>query len=192
MNVPRHVAVIPDGNRRFAKRLMKEPSMGHEWGAGKIRKMLDWCKDLGIKVVTVYTLSLENLHKRPKEELDFIMELAKKELADIIKEGGLAHENRIRITAFGRLDLLPKDVQASFKKAEEQTKGYNDYFLNIAMAYGGRQELVEASRDIAFRISQGKLTPEDIDEMVLRQSLQTNGNADPDLVISTPPIQVYC
>jgi tritrans,polycis-undecaprenyl-diphosphate synthase [geranylgeranyl-diphosphate specific] len=186
MNLPSHLGIIPDGNRRFAKRLMENPWKGHEWGAGKIRKLLDWCSELGIRTVTVYALSLENLKKRPQEEMDYLLALAKKEISDIIKEpDGLAHKKRIRLTFFGELERLPRDLMALIREAEESTSSYSDFSLNIAMAYGGRQELVRASREIALKISQGALTPEEVDEMVLRQNLQTNGNPDPDLIVRT-------
>ncbi len=185
MNVPNHIGIIPDGNRRFAKRLMENPWKGHEWGAGKLRKVLDWCSDAGIKTVTVYGLSLENLQKRPKHELDFLLELAKKEITDISKEGGLAHEKGIRIKFFGQLDQLPQDLQDIIAKASENTRKFKDHTVNVAIAYGGRQELINATRDIGFKISKGDLKPQEIDEMVLRQSLQTNGSGDPDLVIRT-------
>jgi tritrans,polycis-undecaprenyl-diphosphate synthase [geranylgeranyl-diphosphate specific] len=185
MKTPSHLAIIPDGNRRCAKRLMKQPWKGHEWGAGKIRKMLDWCSEIGIRNVTVYALSLENLDKRPKEELGFLLALAKKEISDMIAPDGLAHKKGIRMTFFGSLERLPADLRETIREAREATKAYNGYTVNIAMAYGGRQELVDASRSIALRISQGKLAPGEVDEMVLRQSLQTNGSGDPDLIIRT-------
>ena len=185
MNVPAHIGIIPDGNRRCARRLMKQPWKGHEWGAGRIRKMLDWCSELGIRNVTVYALSLENLDKRPKMELDFLMRLAMNEISDMVKPKGLAHQRKIRMIFFGNLKRLPEDLQKTIREARETTRSYSDYTVNIAMAYGGRQELVDASRSIALRIAQGKLTPDDIDEMVLRQNLQTNGSGDPDLIIRT-------
>ena len=89
MNVPKSLAIIPDGNRRFAKRLMENPWKGHEWGAEKIRKLLDWCSEVNIRTVTVYVLSLENLESRPEEELKYLLALAKKEISDIMKKEGL-------------------------------------------------------------------------------------------------------
>lgn len=185
MNIPSHVAIIPDGNRRCAKRLMRQPWKGHEWGAGKIRKMLDWCSEIGIRNVTVYALSLENLDKRPKQELDFLLALAMEEISGMIRPDGMAHEKKIQMTFFGSLERLPEELQALINEAREATKSYSDYTVNIALAYGGRQELIDASRDIGFSIAQGKLTPDEVDEVVLRQSLQTNGSGDPDLIIRT-------
>jgi tritrans,polycis-undecaprenyl-diphosphate synthase [geranylgeranyl-diphosphate specific] len=165
---------------------MNQSWKGHEWGVGKLRKVLEWCSELGIKTVTLYSMSLENLEKRPKKELDFLLGLANKEITDMIDNpGSLVHRNRIRLTFFGELGRLPQDLQDGIKRAEEATKSYSDFSLNIAIAYGGRQELINASREIALKISQGTLAPEDVDEMVLRQNLQTNGSPDPDLIIRT-------
>ena len=186
MNIPAHIALIPDGNRRCARRLMKQPWKGHEWGTEKVRKLLEWCSELGIKTVTLYSMSLENINKRPKEELDFLMGLARKEISDMVdKPGSLVHRNRIKLRFFGELSRLPDDLREDIARAEEATKSYSGFSLNIAIAYGGRQELINASRDIALKISSGTLSPEEVDEMVLRQNLQTNGNPDPDLIIRT-------
>jgi tritrans,polycis-undecaprenyl-diphosphate synthase [geranylgeranyl-diphosphate specific] len=186
MKIPSHVGIIPDGNRRCAKRLMKQPWKGHEWGAGKLRKVLDWCSELGISAVTVYSLSLENFEKRPKKELDFLFTLASKEISDMVdRPDSLVHRNRIRLTFFGNLEKLPENLRRDIARATEATKSYSGFSLNIAMAYGGRQELVSASREIALRIAQGRLDPDEVNELVLRQNLQTNGNPDPDLIVRT-------
>jgi tritrans,polycis-undecaprenyl-diphosphate synthase [geranylgeranyl-diphosphate specific] len=186
MKIPNHVGLIPDGNRRCAKRLMKQPWKGHEWGVEKLRDVLDWCSELGIKSVTIYSLSLENLEKRPKRELTFLFELARKEISDMIdKPNSLVQKKRIMLNFFGELDKLPDNLRYDIARAEEATKSYTGFNLNIALAYGGRQEIVDASRKISLKIAQGQLTPDEVNEMVLRQNLQTNGNPDPDLIIRT-------
>ncbi len=186
MNIPRHVGVIPDGNRRCARRLMKQPSMGHEWGAEKLRKVLDWCSDLGIEMVTFYSLSLENIDRRPKGELDFLFELARKEISDLVgNPDGLVHKSKIKLTFFGDMKRLPEGLRRDIARATDATKSYSGFTLNIAIAYGSRQELVNASKMIGFQIAQGRLSPEQVNEAVLRQNLQTNGNPDPDLIIRT-------
>jgi tritrans,polycis-undecaprenyl-diphosphate synthase [geranylgeranyl-diphosphate specific] len=186
MQVPNSIGIIPDGNRRFAKRLMKTPWKGHQWGKEKLNDVFEWSIKAGVKVITVYALSLENLTSRPKHEIDFLLGLAKKEARDIIENSShFVHKNRIRVKFFGRTDLLPKDLQQLFRKAEQKTKSYSSYFINFAIAYGGRQELVEASRRIAVKIASRKLDPNDVDENVIRQNLQTNGFPDPDLIIRT-------
>lgn len=186
MNIPRHVSIIPDGNRRCAKRLMKQPWKGHEWGAEKLKDVLEWCRELGIMTVTVYSLSLENLEKRPRHEMDFLMELARKEISEMVDNpDSFVHKNRIKLAFFGNLEMLPDDLRKDIARAEEATKPYSGHSLNIAIAYGGRQEIVNASRVIGLQIAQGRLSPDDVSEMVLRQNLQTNGNPDPDLIIRT-------
>jgi len=184
MQVPISVAFIPDGNRRFAKRLMKTPWKGHEWGNNKLKDVFQWCTQAGVKVITLYALSLENLTSRPKSEIDFLLSLAKKEANGILEnKRHFVHENKVKVKFFGRLDLLPKDLTQVFRKAEMATKPYSSYFLNFAIAYGGRQELVEASRRIAVKIAGGKLDPSDVDESTVRENLQTS--QEPDLIIRT-------
>ncbi len=184
--VPEHVGIIPDGNRRLAKRLMKKPWKGHEWGLEKIVKALEWCRELGIKTMTFYLLSLENIEKRPKGELNFIFSLARKEIENILKDKEhIVHRNKVKVNFFGRLDLLPKDLQEGIRKVTERTKNYSDYFLNLAIAYGGRQEIVDASKRVAFDVSRGIVDPEKINESLLRTYFWTNGFSDPELVIRT-------
>ena len=186
MQVPTHISFIPDGNRRFAKRLMKTPWKGHKWGNEKLKDVFQWCTQAGVKVITIYALSLENLTSRPKSEIEFLLSLAKKEANGILEDNGhFVHKSRVRVKFFGRLDLLPKDLCKVFRKAELRTKHYSSHFLNFAIAYGGRQELVEASRRIAVKIAGGKLDPVDVDESTVRENLQTNGHPDPDLIIRT-------
>ena len=186
MQVPAHLAIVPDGNRRFAKNLMKQPWKGHEWGNNKLKDVFEWSTKAGVKAITVYALSLENLTSRPKNEIGFLLNLAKKEAKGVIESRKhFVHKNRVRLKFFGRTDLLPKDLQSLFRKAEQKTKAYSSYFINFAIAYGGRQELVDASRRIAVKIASGKLDPADVDEKTVRENLQTNGFPDPDLIIRT-------
>ncbi|UCC91276.1 MAG: di-trans,poly-cis-decaprenylcistransferase [Candidatus Aenigmatarchaeota archaeon] len=184
--IPEHVGIIPDGNRRLAKRLMKKPYKGHEWGLEKIKKVLEWCEEVGIKVMTFYVLSLENLEKRPKRELDFLFSLARKEIENMLREEDhVLHKNRVKVSFFGRLDLLPKGLQEVIRKLTERTKDYSNYSLNLAIAYGGRQEIVDASKRIALKAREGVIDPEKIDESMLRSYLWTNGFPDPDLILRT-------
>lgn len=186
MKIPHHVSIIPDGNRRCAKRLMKRPWKGHEWGIEKIEKVLDWCNELGIKALTLYALSLENLDGRPKRELNFLFRLARNWIKEqVFDRKSKIHRNRIRVTFFGRIDKLPGDLQRDIKKAMKITRNYSGFHLNIAIAYGGRQEILGACRNIASEVGAGKLMPREVDEMVLRHNLQTNGDPDPDIIIRT-------
>jgi len=181
-----HLAIIPDGNRRCARKLLKTPWKGHSWGMQKLRDVFGWCKELRIKVITFYTLSLENLNTRPKRELNFLFRLAKKEIRDILENrDSFIHKNKVRVKCFGAVELLPNDLQEGLKKLVRATKNYSSFFLNLAIAYGGRQEIITACRKIGSLVSRGKLAPKEINEGVLRHNLQTNGFPDPDLVIRT-------
>lgn len=179
--VPKHIGIILDGNRRLAKRLMVKPWKGHDWGAKKVEKLLEWCKEFDIRQLTLYAFSIENFD-RPKKEFDYLMNLFKKEFTRL-KDDKRIHDNKIRINVVGRIWMFPKDVQESMKKIMEKTKDYNDYVINFAMAYGGRAEVVDATRKIAEMVKNGKLNVEDINEDVFSKNLYFND--DPDLIIRT-------
>ena len=179
--VPRHVGIIIDGNRRFAKRLMLKPWKGHEWGAKKFEKLLDWFRELDIKELTIYMLSLENFN-RPKREFDYLMNLFRKEF-DKYKNDARIYKNKIRINAIGRLWMLPKDLQKKAKDIMEKTKKHKNYIVNIALAYGGRAEVVDAARKIAEKVKKGKLNVNKINEKVFSDNLYMKD--EPDLIIRT-------
>jgi tritrans,polycis-undecaprenyl-diphosphate synthase [geranylgeranyl-diphosphate specific] len=184
--MPNHLAIVPDGNRRFAKRLLKNPEKGHEWGMKKIARIMEWCRELDIRNVTFYALSLENLENRPKEEMDFLLGLAKEELDSIISDPGhWVHETRTRTTFFGHLEKMSPEMQKRMEKVRELTRSYSGYSLNLAIAYGGRQEIVDAARGIAMDAAKGRLPPGEINEKLFRSRLSTNGMQDPDLIIRT-------
>lgn len=184
--IPSGIAIIPDGNRRCAMRLMKQPWKGHEWGMEKVDNVVDWCKELGIKSVTFYALSLENLEKRPRRELNFLFRLARKWIKEMVFDrNSKVHRDRDRVMFFGRIDKLPKELRTDIRKAMEMTRHYDSFHLNIAIAYGGRQEILGACRTIARDVRSGKLSPGGVNESVLRHSLQTNGDPDPDIIIRT-------
>lgn len=186
LRIPGHIGIVPDGNRRFAKRLLKNPSKGHEWGIKRVEKIMDWCGELGIREVTFYMLSLENIENRPKLEMDFLFMLAKKEMDDVIENPNhWVHERKTKLTCFGHIHVLPDYLQERIEKVRELTKDYNNSTLNLAIAYGGRQEIVDAVRSIARDVSAGKISPDDINETVLRHNLSTNGSPDPDLIVRT-------
>ena len=151
--VPKHIGIIMDGNRRFSKKLMLKPWMGHEWGAKKIRKLFDWCRELGIREATLYTFSVENFN-RPKDEFDFLMKLFEAELGDLLKSDEL-EKNQIRINIIGRLWMFPKSLQEKMHAIMEKTRTYDQYTANFAMAYGGRAEVVDAARKISQQIKDG-------------------------------------
>lgn len=184
MNIPNHIGIIPDGNRRFARKLMKTPWKGHEWGARKVEEVSEWCRELGVKELTIYSFSLENMN-RPKREFNMLMKLFEKEFRSV-KTSKKIHGNRIRVNVIGRIELLPENVQKAIKEAMECTKNYNNYIINFAMAYGGRQEIVDACKNIAQELLSGKILPEQIDERIYEHHLYLNGQGTPpDLIIRT-------
>ncbi|MHA1627222.1 MAG: polyprenyl diphosphate synthase [Candidatus Asgardarchaeia archaeon] len=180
---PTHIGVILDGNRRYGQMKGLPPFKSHEVGAKKVEEFIHWVWDLGIKVVTLYTFSMENF-RRSKEEVEEIMNLAKEYFYRITKDERI-HKYKVRVRAIGRIDLLPKDVREAIRAAEESTKGYNNYFLNIAIGYGGRAEIVDAVRRIAKDIKKGLIEPDDIGDKVIEKYLYTSGLPDPDLIIRT-------
>lgn len=175
------IAVIPDGNRRAAKRLMKQSWMGHTWGVEKTRELLRWCKEFDIKEITFYAFSLKNFN-RPKEEFDFLMQLFKKELTRI-KDDKEIHQNNIKIRFIGRLNMFDKELQEKMQQVMEATKSYNKHIINFAMAYDGRAEVIDAVKKIAKQVKEGKLDIEDINEEVIKKNLYISN--DVDLIIRT-------
>ncbi len=184
-NVPKHVGVILDGNRRFAKRLMKKPWYGHRWGAKKVREFLHWLKECGIKYATLYSLSLENLHKRPQRELEFLLKLFEREFRKLLNPSHEIHKYGVRIKVIGRLSELPENLRELFRKVERATKNYKNYFLNFAIAYGGKQEIVDATKKLAKLVAKGKIKPSEINEKMFEKALYTNGFPPVDMLIRT-------
>jgi len=181
--IPNHVAVIMDGNRRFATELGLPPSTGHLFGRDKLEEVLQWCFDLGIKNLTVYAFSTENFD-RESIEVKTLMSLCKDELEKASKDSRI-HKNNVKIRVIGRLDLLPDDISKSAQYVMDKTKNYNNYSLNIAIAYGGREEIIQAIQKIASDVKEDKLKIEDIKESIVSKYLYTNGLPDPDLILRT-------
>ena len=182
--IPKHVAMIMDGNRRYAAEFLDgDGNEGHRKGEEKIEEMLEWCLDLDIKYVTVYALSAENF-KRDKDEIDFIMELSEKALHRMADNKKI-HEKKVRINVFGDLSVLPDSVREAIRYAEEKTAEYEDFNFNVAMAYGGRQEIISAVRVIAKKVASNELDIEDISEETFERHLYTSDIPDPDLVLRT-------
>ncbi len=179
-----HIAFIMDGNRRFARRLMQKPWKGHEWGAKKVREVLEWCREVGVRYTTFYTLSVENLKNRPKEEIEMLMNIFRREFSKIPHDDEV-HEHGIRINVIGRTDLLPSDVQRIIKDAVESTKNNRRYVVSFAIAYGGRQEIIDAVASLMDEAKKGILRPNEINENIFRKYLYTDGLPDPDLIIRT-------
>lgn len=184
-NKPEHIAIILDGNRRWATERTLNSWMGHHFGAEKVNHLLDWCLDLNVKSITIYAFSIENF-LRPKEEVGEVMRIAEEKLREILTDERI-HRNRVRVKVIGRLGLLPKGIQQLVWEVEQATKDYDQHFLNVALAYGGRAEIVDAAKQIAQEIENGDLDSEAIDEGVFESHLYTAHmpKQDPDLIIRT-------
>lgn len=182
---PDHIAIILDGNRRWASEKLLNPWVGHHHGADKIQDLLKWCLDLEVESITLFAFSTENFLRSP-EEVSEIMKIVEEKLREILEEEQI-HRHKVRVKVIGRLSLLPKSVQEIVREVEETTKDYDEHFLNVALAYGGRAEIVDATRKIAKKVEKGKLNPEGIDERVFESHLYTAymPKQDPDLVIRT-------
>ena len=177
--VPRHIAIVLDGNRRFAKRLMIKPWMGHEWGSKKVEQVYVWCQELGIKEITLYAMSIQNFN-RPKEEFDYLMDLIKESFENLKKD---PRANKIRINFIGRISMFPKDIQKIMKDLMEKTKNNTDHIINFAMAYGGREEVIDAITKMAKEVEKGTLDVAKINEKSFSSYLYTE--SEPELIIRT-------
>jgi tritrans,polycis-undecaprenyl-diphosphate synthase [geranylgeranyl-diphosphate specific] len=182
---PEHIAIILDGNRRWASEKDLAPWLGHKKGAEKVEQLLEWCLKLNVKSITLYAFSTENF-RRPREEVDEIMRIAEEELQKILKDERI-HKNRVCVKVIGRLNMVPEHLRKLIEEVEEATQNYNEHFLNIAFAYGGRAEIVDAAREIADKVRKRELNPEDVDESLFEKFLYTSHmpKQDPDLIIRT-------
>lgn len=178
---PNHIGIIMDGNRRFAEKLMKKPWMGHKWGAEKVKSVVQWSRDNNIKEITLYTLSLDNFN-RPKKEFETLMELFNKEF----KNGTLIediHKNKIKINMIGEINRLPANIQKTIKKLEQSTKDYSNFTINFAIAYGGKNEIINAAKRIAEQTAKGKIKTKNINEDLFKKYLYLKNQ--PDMIIRT-------
>ncbi len=180
---PQHLAIIMDGNRRFAFRRRIEAGLGHRIGKAKLEEVLDWVLELGIPWFTVYALSTENL-KRPAEELDTLFDLYVEGLMDIAEDERI-HANNVRVQIIGRRELLPQRVLDAIDHAEAQTSDYDNFVFSVCLAYGSREEILVAIRSIAEDHAAGQLDLDAIDERAVSARLYTAEMPDPDLVIRT-------
>ena len=182
--VPHHVGIIMDGNRRFARLLgLGDVGMGHVAGQERLENVLDWCLELGIKVLTVYAFSTENF-QRAAPERELLMELFEHNFRKMAVDERV-HKNQIRVRCIGDLDLLPPEVRAAADQVMEATKAYDAYSFNVAIAYGGRQEIVEAVKRIATDAKTGVLDPAAITAETISRRLYTGDLPDPDFIIRT-------
>ncbi|MFQ4144132.1 isoprenyl transferase [Chlorogloeopsis sp. ULAP02] len=179
--LPKHVAVIMDGNGRWAKRQGLPRIMGHKRGVDALKDLLRCCKDWGIEALTAYAFSTENWG-RPQEEVDFLMTLFQRVLRQELRE--MVEEN-VQIQFVGNLSSLPRALQAEISRSVEETRNNRSIRFTVATNYGGRQEIVQACRAIALEVQQGLLQPDEIDEATFERHLYTTGISDPDLLIRT-------
>jgi len=182
---PEHIAIILDGNRRWAMDKALNPWSGHEKGAEKVEQLIDWCIKLNVKSMTLYAFSTENF-QRSKDEVTEIMRIASENLRKILTDERV-YRDKIHVKVIGRTNLLPEDLQQVIRDVERTTNDYDGHFLNFAFAYGGRAEIVDAARKIAEDVYAGKLSPSKVDEATFEQHLYTAHlpKQDPDLIIRT-------
>ncbi len=180
-SMPKHIAIIMDGNRRWARKQGKNASYGHKEGAKTLEKIVRYANKIGLKYITVYAFSTENW-KRTEEEVSALMLLLQNYLDDYSKR---ADTENIKVKVLGDISVLNEGMQKSIRKCEERTKDNTGVTFNIALNYGGRNEILTAVRKIAEEVRDGKLNIEDIKEETISNNLYTKGEPDPDLVIRT-------
>lgn len=179
--LPRHIAIIMDGNGRWAEKRRHSRVFGHARGVERAREVTRECAKLGVEALTLYTFSTENW-QRPQGEVNFLMKLLFRYLKFETKE---LIENNLRCRAIGFLELLPKNIQEELRHLEEATKNNTGMFLYIALSYGSRQELTKVTRELAEEVAAGRLRPEEITEEKINSRLYTHESPDPDLLIRT-------
>lgn len=161
------------------------PKKGHWKGADAVENLLDWCEEFDIKIITLYALSAENLD-RNDDELEYLYELIRMRLEKLLNDPRI-HKNEMRVKAIGRIELLPTSIKEILKELDDVTKNYDRHFLNIALAYGGQNELVDAVKKIGEKIKSGSLNVEDIDKSEIESNLYTSHlpQSSPDMILRT-------
>ena len=181
MNVHNHIAIILDGNGRWAKAKGMPRGYGHVKGCANLEKICYDIKDLGVKYLTVYAFSTENW-RRSKDEVDGLMKLFRSYLKKCIK---ISRDNKMKIKIIGDISAFAPDIQESIRKLEEFSKDYDELYFQIAMNYGSRDEITRGMKKMAQDVADGKLSPEDVTEERISGYLDTAGVPDPDLMIRT-------
>ena len=181
MNVPNHIAIILDGNGRWAKAKGLPRGYGHVKGCANLEQVCYDIKDLGVKYLTVYAFSTENW-KRSREEVDGLMKLFRSYLKKCIK---ISRDNKMKIKIIGDISAFAPDIQESIRKLEELSKDYDELYFQIAMNYGSRDEITRGMRKMAQDVADGKVSPDQITEDMIGSYLDTAGVPDPDLLIRT-------
>lgn len=179
--MPRHIAVIMDGNGRWAKKQGAKRIFGHKSAIKSVKEITEGCVELGIEYLTLYTFSTENW-KRPKIEVDGLMRIL---VSSLRKELATLQKNDVKLSAIGDLQNLPKVCQKELREAMDSTKDNSSMRLILALSYSGRWELLKAVRKLALDVKMGKIAVADIDEQLLASNLETRGIPDPELLIRT-------
>lgn len=182
--IPKHVAFIMDGNRRFAKKQSLESCEGHMKGFDKLAETLEWCLDLGICEVTVYAFSIENF-KRSKEEVDYLMELARQKFARLMQEKDMIQKHGVCVRVIGNISLLPLDVQQHIAEVVNFSKNNDRAILNVCFAYTAQDDISNAMKELALGVKAGEIRESDISESLLEGCLYTSHCRPVDLLIRT-------
>ncbi|MEM4718221.1 MAG: polyprenyl diphosphate synthase [Desulfurococcaceae archaeon] len=181
---PHHIGIIPDGNRRWARERGLPIHNGHSYGYEKIKEVLKWIWELKIPYVTLFAMSTENCIYRSPEEREHLFNIIKKGLKEL-KENPEVHRNKVKILVVGKTELLPDELKELITEVIDTTKDYDRYVLTIAICYGGRQEIVEAVKTLAYDVERGLISPLDINEEVFLKYMSTGRIPDLDLLIRT-------
>ena len=181
--VPTHVAVIQDGNRRYARDRGAAAPEGHRAGADTTERMLDWCADIGVSELTLYAFSTENF-ARPDAELEPLFDLLEAKLCEFA-DADRVHDQGVQIRALGDVERLPRRVREAVAYAERRTASNDRFTLNVALAYGGRTELLDAARGVARDVADGELDPDDVDTETVETRLYDRPVRDVDLIVRT-------
>ncbi len=186
-HLPKHIGIIMDGNRRFAKAAGLDVKAGHDYGAGKAREVLDWCLELGIKHVTLWGFSTENRGRAP-EEVSHLHELFAEQARSLLNDERL-HANRVRVRVIGDIDDFPAAAKQALRDMEAATEAYDGMSVNVALGYGGREEIVDAVKRLLTEEGGNGATPRELAERIsadaITRYLYTAGLPDPDFVIRT-------
>ena len=182
-NVPLHLGIITDGNRRYAREVGLSPNEGHVRGKDKLEEVLDWAMEVGIKIVTVYGFSTENF-RRDTEEVRFLFNLINDSLRGLLRDDRI-YKNEIRVRIIGDFKGLPQYLVKTINDVEKSTAKFSRFKFNLAIGYGGRQEIINAVRNIASDVVAGNIKIDDINEKLFRNYLYDNTLTDPDLILRT-------
>ena len=179
--IPKHIAIIMDGNRRFAKKNKLLLLKGHEAGADKLEEVLEWCKEFGINELTLYTFSVQNFN-RAKEEVNYLFALFERYFKRMVNDKRI-YKDKVKINFIGRIDLFPIKIQQMVEELKEKTKMHDKFKINFAFGYGGREEIVDAVKKIAEKVKFSGIDIKEINEELVQQNLYLQ--SEPDLVIRT-------